>query len=141
MFFSIESDLVCQWPVRTGKLTSLYGKAHSTAAISLAYCKSLCSSTLEFICVASNYELNTGTCELLVEDETSASFETVQGWIHVSRPPCDGKVIVNLAHTTAYSKESRFRDIILHINFELSCYIKYMYQFIISQLITCGSVR
>ena len=83
----------CDWSGGDGKLTPyIHGSPPKVTASTADGCKNQCMSQSTFICAAVNYKQSDGTCELLAENNQTASVDepTDDNWQHFIRPICAG---------------------------------------------------
>lgn len=93
--FSIAESLSCDWTSNTGKLNShiIHGSSKLVSTTNAENCRLQCTEQTSFICAAVNYETSSGACELLAEnDQTASPNASVSGWRYHIRPGCAGEV-------------------------------------------------
>ena len=84
----------CDWSRGDGKLEPLIkGSLPRVRANTAEECRDQCMSQTTFICAAVNYKQSDGTCELLAENNQTASVAepTDDNWQYFIRPICAGK--------------------------------------------------
>ena len=96
-WFSLISEITtlpCNWSEGDGRLTPyIQGSPPTVTANTAEECRDQCMSQTTFICAAVNYKLSDRTCELLAENNQTASVAepTDDNWKHFIRPICAGK--------------------------------------------------
>ena len=86
--------LPCVWSGGDGRLTPyIQGSPPTVTASTTDECRDQCMSQTTFICAAVNYKLSDRTCELLAENNQTASVAEPRddNWQYYIRPICAGK--------------------------------------------------
>ena len=86
--------LPCDWSGGAGKLAPfIQGSPPTVTTNTDEECRDQCISQSTFICATVNYKLSDRTCELLAENNQTASVvePTDDNWQHYIRPICAGK--------------------------------------------------
>ena len=84
----------CDWSGGDGKLTPyVQGSPPKVTTNTADKCRDRCMNQSTFICAAVNYKQSDRTCELLAENNQTASVvePTYGNWRHFVRPICAGK--------------------------------------------------
>ena len=90
-------SLPCNWSRGAGKLTPYIQRSPPIVTASTAEeCRDQCMSQSTFICAAVNYKQSDRTCELLAENNQTASVAEPRdrNWQHYIRPICAGNEVV-----------------------------------------------
>ena len=89
----LTESLDCTWKTGDGKLKPYIasGTPKTVSGESEENCRQQCTEQTAFICAAVNYQSSTNNCELLAENEQTASVESSSGWRYSVRPGCAGK--------------------------------------------------
>ena len=89
--------LPCNWSGGDGKLTTyIQGTPRTVTASTAEECRDQCMNQTTFICAAVNYKQSNRTCELLAENNQTASVAEPRdrNWQHYIRPICAGNEVV-----------------------------------------------
>ena len=92
--FADTEHLFCDWLSGFGMLKPvIHGASSTITAKTEELCKDRCKGQTAFICAAVNYKLSDKTCELLAENNQTASVAEPRddNWQHFIRPICAGK--------------------------------------------------
>ena len=93
LIFTAVQALPCEWPMQSGQLEPyINGSQPVVIADSPEDCQTECVKQTSFICAAVNYKLSDKTCELLAENNQTASVaEPIDdSWQYFLRPICAG---------------------------------------------------
>ena len=88
---SYTESLRCDWIRVDNSKLRLYITPYTPLTLSVDNedsCREQCLQQTSFLCAAYNYR--DGSCELLTENNQTASVETVNGWVYAIRPNCAG---------------------------------------------------
>ena len=94
--FADTAALSCDWSSGSGQLTpKIPGSVQTTTVNSAEKCRVQCMSQTAYICAAVNYRQSDGQCELLAENDQTASVVGAvdNRWRHYIRPICAGMII------------------------------------------------